>query len=221
MSQDQPHKLQLSGAFQRAMQIPGADYATPQSLNVDPEETMLVGMCETGVTSAHTSKPILGTDCFDPCLALIIYNPRTKTAAIGHEGGMNEEYFSRLLSNVRSCDDDIVHLHLMGAPVCVPDNPWTPDPEQSNTESQAMLNKLAVAFEATPSLIVKTFDVYDKPKPSAVAIDTRDGKLIRGSDLRLASQLDPLPECLFDRWDRFFAPGDDCHWTAPGVSGPS
>ncbi len=29
-----------------------------------------------------------------------------------------------------------------------------------------------------------TFDVLDKPKPAAVAIDTRNGNLIRGTELR-------------------------------------
>ncbi len=220
MSQDQNNKPALSDAFQRAMKIPGADYETPQSLGVDPDETMLIDMWCAGVTSANTSTPVVGTEAFNPCLALIIYNPRTKTAVIAHEPHIEKSYFLSLLSKVRYGDDDIVHLHLMGAPV---HSPYGDDPEEANAHSRAMLSRLALAFESTPNLIVKTFDVYTKPKPSAVAIDTRNGKLIRGADLYILPEEDEGLEIgySFIDWNHCEMPeGSQC-WEAPGTFRPT
>lgn len=177
----------LSDAFHRVMALPMAKYATPEAVKINPDKTMLVSMGATGLANAKSDTPIIGTRAFNPCMALILYNKNTKTAGIIHEPFLAPEHFSNLLSKVRAVETDPVHVHLMGQPILAAHEF---DAQDMNKMSLSALNRLVDAFEAEPNLTVKTFDVYTKCKPSAVAIDARNGKLIRGSDLYVSSYQD-------------------------------
>lgn len=196
MSGIQIDQHRLSDAFHRVMALPVAKYVTPETLKVDPDKTILVSMDGTGVTNSRSDTPIIGTRAFNPCMALILYNKRTKTAGIMHEPFLAPEHFFALMSKVRTDEKDPVHAHLMGQPIYAEHEH---DAEDMNKMSLSALNRLAEAFESEPNLIVKTFDVYSKPKPSAVAIDTRNGRLIRGSDLYVKSFQD-----LYNTTDFFY-----------------
>lgn len=187
MAENPTNTPALSDAFHRVMALPMAKYETPDSLRVDPDKTMLVSMNGMGITNAKSDTPIIGTRAFNPCSALVLYNKRTKTAGIIHEPMMVPEHFFGLLSKVRTNQEDPVHLHLMGQPISAAHEF---DAKDMNDLSLSVLNRLAQTFESEPNLTVKTFDVFSKSKPSAVAIDARNGKLIRGSDLYVASHQD-------------------------------
>jgi hypothetical protein len=169
-----------SEAYRAAEGLRGGRYHTPQLANISEDDAILTGMGCVGVTNSTSLKPIIGTNGFTPCTAIIMYNPKTKTAGVIHNVEHSPEALAELLAKVRQPDavGQSVQVHVMGCPK-YGDNP----DDSRNVKRRARLQKLVDDISTLPDVQIKTFDVYDKKKPHAVAIDTRNGKLIRGSDL--------------------------------------
>lgn len=169
-----------SEAYQAAEGLRGGKYHTPQLANISETDAILTGMGCVGVTNSTSLKPIIGTNGFTPCTAIIMYNPKTKTAGVIHNVEHTPEALAELLARVRSPDavGQSVQVHVMGCPKHGNDSG-----DSRNVKRRVRLQKLVDDINSLPDVQIKTFDVYDKKKPHAVAIDTRNGKLIRGSDL--------------------------------------
>ncbi len=163
--------------YEEAYRVPTSRYATQKTGRIAPEEIMCTHMGATGVTNATSTAPVIGTVAFNPCTALILYNRKTKAALVMHQPELSpkdvEHGFNKICDNA----SDFVEMHLFGAPY---------NPERSTTQNDATKQRLEAilgTMKEHPNCHLATFDVYDKPKPWNVAIDTRTGKLIRGSEL--------------------------------------
>jgi hypothetical protein len=182
---------QLPPLFAEAYALPQAQYVTPKQSQVAPEEAMLTRMFSVGMTNATSRIPVIGTKCFSPCTACILYNRNTKTAIVAHDAEIDPEYFERLLQRVRSNDHDLVDVHIMGAPIQAAAS------GTENLDTIDYLIPLLSVIKETSNATLATFDVYDKPKPHHIAFDTRTGTLIRGSTFcRTAEEVEEVSETI-------------------------
>lgn len=167
------------GLFRSAMALPTADYIPLQNCNMDERNCVLVGMWCNAITDSESEIPIIGTAAFDPCVAIILYNPRTKTGVLRHTPlGGNSSFVGTLATLIRSSTQENLEAHVIGRSALA-----GPGKNGDNEYSIDMLSELVTRLDSIPNLTLKTFDAYDKPKTNAVAIDTRTGRLIRGSEL--------------------------------------
>lgn len=174
------HALDTSGfspALAAAYALQTAKYATPKGAKIKPEQTQLGDTpdCQ-AITNASSAFPVIGTVAVGPCTVLMLYDSQTHMAFVEHVAGLNEAHFTAALEKMRAAgstgtiDAHLLHAHVIGAPHT--------DAEQLNA-----LENLVGAITAAPGVELKTFDALDKKKPYNVAIDSRNGKLIRGSKL--------------------------------------
>lgn len=158
-------------------ELPTANYLTPQEAHIRHNETMLLGMHGLGVTDASSPVTVLGSTAFNPCAVLMAYNQDKKTAAIYHTPWPNPEDLERVVTAIRSDLSDSVNIHIVGNPVTEAPN------DVMNSMRLYGLEKLVNTCAALPNCELSTLDVYDRPKPYAVAIDAKSGNLIKGSEL--------------------------------------
>jgi hypothetical protein len=150
---------------------PKGKYFSLKEAHIDGSETILVKMDSFGITNTDSQFPCLGTAELDTCTGLALYNTKTKTLVIAHDSEGKNSFFKDALAKVRSNDEDKVECHVIGL------NEYPGSKEYTNIR----LNKLCEDIAETPNIVLKTFDVGDKPHPSAFIIDSRNGRLIRGS----------------------------------------
>jgi hypothetical protein len=186
--------------FDKYKKLPAGKYHTPETAKIYPEDAVLVGMSASGITNAKSLVPCLGVANLDPCTGLALWNKKTKQLATSHEPYMGAEVFKSLLGMIRKNSADVVEAHIIGV---------TDDMESSErTESlHRSLDKICQAIDATPNVIIKTFDVGNKPHPSAFMVDSRNGKLIRGTEDVYPAQEYDYPESFtlnFEVTDKFF-----------------
>ena len=162
-------------AFAAAYSLAQGNYLDPVSCNVPLDQSVLLGIGNLGITNADSAVPILGTYGLDPCLGIALYNKKTKTVAVIHNDENDTLAFERLLKQVRDNESDKIEIHLIGACYNRHDDDLN---EFLLGNLCALLNKIS----HTPNVILKTFDVFDKPHPESFAIDARNGKLIRGGN---------------------------------------
>lgn len=160
-----------------AYSLPTARYITQQTGRIDPTEILCTHMGATSISNATSKKPVIGTIAFNPCTALILYNRKSKEAVVMHLPELSSEDVEKAFTMICQNGSDHIDVHLFGAPFNAERTP------EQNSEEIARLNGLVAKLKDLPNCRLATFDVYDKPKPWNVAIDTRTGKLIRGSEL--------------------------------------
>lgn len=157
---------------------------------------MLVDMDGTAVTNATSEVPVIGTADFNPCSCLIAFNQRTRIAALTHVPFPDETDAANLIGKVRENETDRVDFHVIGAAIS---DEVDVNAKDGNELKTSHLEALLEGLEALPNVTLKTFDVLDKPKPYAVAIDTRNGSLIRGSEMVVVvNDHDFFPDIEFD-----------------------
>ncbi len=169
-----------SSEFTRAMALPRGTYYTPKTTRMRHEEVIMIGMDQTAITNATSEVPIIGTRSLNPCYAIILFNRTTRTAIMRHQPSPPPETFNTLMTLVRKDPRDRVEVHLIGGTPS--DDPDLNERAKDNTDRLNTLYNLVTAIDNTNNTVLKTCDCYDKPKPIAVAIDSRNGRLIRGSD---------------------------------------
>lgn len=173
----------MSGIVREALAIQPAKYFTPDLANIRSTEVILTGMDCKSVTNANSIFPVIGTDAFNPCGVIICYNKRSRTAALLHAPTPTGEHVKELVDTVRSNPADIVEVHIIGMPLMRRDNELL-SAEEHNGSIMEYMQSVVAGVREMKNVRLKTFDVYDKAKPYAVAFDTRNqGKLIRGSNL--------------------------------------
>lgn len=161
-----------------------------------------------GKTNATSQYPVLGTSYVVSCTAMILYNPKTKTAVIRHEAQLEPDDFKDALASVRRSDDEAVKAYIVGA--------GGSDSAELNGHTIAQLGPLSQAIAETPNIQVELFDVYDKPKPASFALDTRNGRLIRGSDLVMnQEQAADAPSAFIPDWKAVHKPNEIFDGTLP------
>jgi len=165
--------------------LPTANYLDAKTMRVDLNKLALIYERHRGKTNATSTKPIIGTTSVRLCTGIILYNKKTKTAVIAHVRYDDyvplQNHYQHLLKDIRGNDSDQIDVHILG-------NEFLNDravewDARLNSQSVVKLNNLVQAVMDTPNVTLKTLDVYNKPKPMDVAIDSRDGKLIRGTGL--------------------------------------
>jgi len=160
-------------AYQNAMNSPQGKYLNVQDAKINYSEVMLMNHpFTTGITSAVSVYPVLGGAALNPCIALALYNPKTKALLIHHEPLLDGKKLQEFAARVRSSTNDMLHVHVIGG---VGAN----DIEEEFYKKS--LISLAAAIASDKNMRLKTFDILNKPHPSCFAIDARNGRLIRGS----------------------------------------
>jgi hypothetical protein len=198
----------LGDAFARAMALPTPDYLSLERTAeiINPDETMLIEPDQIGLTNGRSLHPILGTAGFGSCIVLILYDRKTKTAAMTHD---NVTEIKSLFKTLREYfpGERKLDLHVLGASYMTSeeDNKYY---ESYNAEAQELLREFAAEIEGMKDITLKTFDVYSKPKPTAVAIDVRNGQLFAGSDLYRVESTDGYNENV-DIWGEWNHAGED------------
>lgn len=202
----------LSQVFSEARALPTAKYFTPESARVDPDKTMVVGMSQTIISDSKSQYPVIGTNGFNPCLCLILYNKTGKAAIVRHEPLPDAALVRESVAQIRTDENDKIEAHLIGAAICDEEFFDMPDPPdhilqmmmKSNASTIGNLEDVLHEIGKTPNITLKTFDVYDKPKPCSVAIDTRNGRLITGTDLIVSlGDAETLSGDKFDAWNEY------------------
>jgi hypothetical protein len=172
--------------FKEASQLATAKYYTPAIAKIQPESTILIGLDNHAVTDSNSEIPVIGTESLATCTAIIAYNTKTKTAAIKHAfSRADSEDVKEIVSLVLpEGHSDSIHMHLVGAgKISGAGYTVNSDVDDENNYILSNLEDIANYIASSPNLCLKTYDVYDKPKPIAVAIDARTGALIRGTEL--------------------------------------
>lgn len=188
--------MDYTDRFIEAMALPTAQYRTVGPARIQEGEAVLIDMDCTGVTNAASQIPVIGTSDFNPCTCLIAYNKRTRTAALTHLPFPDASDVFNLIDKVRYSEEDRVEMHVIGAAISDETDKHAKDGNEIKVDH---LEATLQGIESSPNVTLKTFDVYDKPKPYAVAIDTRNGSLIRGSELVVAvNESDFFPDIDFD-----------------------
>lgn len=188
--------------------ISNGKYHTVSTANVAAENGVDVCMSNSGKTNATSQYPVIGTSYIVSCTAMILYNPKTKTAVIRHEAQLEPEDFKDALASVRSSDDELVKAYIVGAGVY--------DNAELNGHAVAQLEPLSKAIAQMPNIQVEVFDVYDKPKPASFALDTRNGRLIRGSELVTnLDQAADAPSAFIPDWKAVHRPNEAFDGTLP------
>jgi hypothetical protein len=185
-------------AFEKYCRLKKGKYFSPEDAHIDGSETVLVRMGVSGITYSKSSVPCLGTAALDTCTGLALFNTKTKTVGVAHDFDLGANAFRELLSKVRTNDTDKIECHIIGA---------TDQPNDTDlTKSQhGALDALSKAIESTPNVIITTFDVAAKPHPSAFVIDSRNGRLIRGTeDVSPGVKAEKEVFLYFDHKDTFF-----------------
>ena len=162
-------------ALAKALKTRPGSYLTPDIAHIKPGEALLTGMDYESVTNATSKRPVIGTHAFVPCTVIILYNKRTKTAALLHKTDPQPEDITRLVGKVRGEGADLLQAHVIGCGALTEG--------EMKPEHEIRLETIVDSLQSHPNIVIKTFDVLDKPKPHAVAIDTASGNLIRGSAL--------------------------------------
>lgn len=171
----------LPKIFVDAMALPGGAYYTNKMANLDPADVMLIEMDSVAKTNAQSKFPVIGTIGLNPCCALILYNTKTKTGIMTHHVSPDGTEFPPLLDAIRNDPTELVEVHLMGAPIFAAED--DEDFEKLNRHTISQATSFLKTVANTKNVTLKTFDVFTKPKPKAVLLDTRTGNLIRGSGL--------------------------------------
>ncbi len=162
--------------FDEAYKLPPGRYYVSDKVRDFVKYTALTGgMGHIAISNSTSEVPIVGSCAFNPCCCLILYNTRTKTAVVGHEVHYQPDVIANLKSKVISKEGDIIHAYIMGNPKSTK--------MDNTTLFKHYLNDLLTELAAEPPVQVKVFDVLDKPKPTCAALDTRNGRLIRGTNL--------------------------------------
>jgi hypothetical protein len=170
-----PPEVSANIELSRLYTVSSGKYHTISTANIVAENAVDVCMGNIGKTNATSQYPVIGTSYVVSCTAMILYNPKTKTAVIRHEAQLEPEHFKDALASVRERDDEPVKAYIVGA--------GTYGSAQFNHHTIAQLEPLSKVIAQAPNVQVEVFDVYDKPKPASFALDTRNGRLIRGSEL--------------------------------------
>jgi len=189
--------IKFSPEFERALTLPTGNYYTPKLAHIKDDTAMLVRMDGTAITNSTSQFPVIGSEALNPCCAIILYNGKNKVAVLKHLAWPSAEEFQTLLSMVRSDASDQLDIHIVG-------KPFSHNNEDNINQMRVdSLNDILKAILHTPNATLQTFDVFKKPKPDAVAIDTRTGDLIRGSQLFTSYEESNRSKkgSLFDRWD--------------------
>jgi chemotaxis receptor (MCP) glutamine deamidase CheD len=202
----------MRGAFERAMALPTPDYPPLKDVAaIDAEKTMLVEYDQIGLTNSRSIHPILGTAGFGTCIVVILYDRRTKTAALLHDTGTEvKSTFKTLLEYFPG--NRQLELHVLGGTFSGAVR--SEKDEKYNLETETILREFADMIAGMDNITLKTFDVFSKLKPTAIAIDARNGKLIAGSGLyRIESDANFNVDML-EQWNHA---GEDNHFdgTAP------
>ncbi len=192
-----------SDILRTAHALPKGAYLTPGLANVADDEAIIVGEECLGVTNATSVKPVIGTNGYSPCTAIIAYNNKRKIAVTVHYNEFTEETLNRMLKLARNDDTDWITFYVAG----LNKDTSTKDESFCNLNQFLMhqMEKIAQWINSTPYSTLAVFDVFDKPKPNGIAIDTRTGKLIRGSKIfKTPIEFDSTPDYddLFIRYSR-------------------
>ncbi len=191
--------------LKKALALPTGQYHTQELLRIKPEEGMCIDTGEISKTNATSLHPVIGTGGYGPCTAVILYNRKTKTAVISHEPPKLIP-FKDMLREIRANETDKVEAHFVGA--------MAKGQKEIGQHDVAAFDQYLTELASAPNVTLKTFDVFTKPMPAAVGIDTRNGKLIRGSEVRTPDKhREGIDD--FTEWDRTPA-GESFDGTTPG-----
>jgi hypothetical protein len=183
-----------SSAFQHAMKLPQGNYYTPKTAKITDTDAMLIRMNCVGQTNKTSECPVVGTAALSTCAGIAIRNVKTNMVIIEHESGGFLESFNNLLKRIRTNSTDMLSVDVIGA--------GKTNDTVSDRYTLAELDALAVTIAATPNARLRSFDVYDKPHPTAFAVDSRTGKLIRGTpNVTDAFTTEKENEDFFVSWD--------------------
>jgi Protein N-terminal asparagine amidohydrolase len=118
-----------------------------------------------GVTSATDANPVLGTRGMGPCLAVAIYNPKTKTGALAHfDTNTDTASITTLLESVRGKGDRL-EVHLAGG-------------ELGSIHSHRLVDDIIARLAADKDVTFKSADILNSAGGlKALALDTRTGQV--------------------------------------------
>jgi len=146
---------------------------------IDNEKSLLLAPSSYGITNSTSKVPILGSAALNTCLGLIILNKKTQAVLVSHflRGVVtidSDKFLRKSLESIRKTEKEAVEIHLIG---------MSYDENQNKGKWLEDIKKLLGAIDEAKNVELKTFDVGNKPHPSAIAVDTRKGefKIIRGS----------------------------------------
>lgn len=128
-----------------------------------------------GITSATDPNPVLGTKGMGPCVAVAIYNPKTKMGALAHfDTNTDVESMDKMLYTVRDDADDPLEVHLAGGALGEPN-------------SHRLVEEIVSRLNDEPNLKIKSAELLN-PSGSlkSLALDTRTGEI---SNQFMGSQL--------------------------------
>lgn len=117
-----------------------------------------------GITSASDANPVLGTKGMGPCVAVAIYNPKTKVGALAHfDTNTDVESMEKMLYSVRDDADDPLEVHLAGGALGEPN-------------SHRLVEEIVSRLNDEPNLKVKSADILNPSGAlKSLALDTRTG----------------------------------------------
>jgi hypothetical protein len=138
-----------------------------------------VHQCAFALTSGDSIKPILFTQSMDPCITLIVWNKRLRTAALCHVDRLQDSNLvvNALFDRVTGTPDDPVLVYFHGGNCSKARSPTTGQQEWVSWGTATGLLLAMLERNDTASIKIAAFDVVERPHGPAVAFDTRDGSI--------------------------------------------
>ena len=152
--------LAMSASLKKARDIG----TTPKQGEFTADEGRSIYIRGYGITNSTDQKPVIGTNGMVPCIAVAVYNPKTKVGAISHfDTNTDVTSLAKLMDDVGG-DKDKVEVHLAGG-------------QLGNPHSHRLAEGLMDVIDANPNATVKSSDLMS---PSggmkSLALDTRTGE---------------------------------------------
>lgn len=127
-----------------------------------------------GVTSANDARPVLGTSGLGPCVAVALYNPQTRTAALAHfDTNTDPASIHAMMSSVGGGQP--VEVHMTGG----------------EDISRRLVRDLVSTIDQYPNATIRTVNMMNNDGLRSIAIDSRTGAI---STRFMGSQLDTGPD---------------------------
>lgn len=173
------------GILNAALALPSAFNVREQRNTPRQEQIRGILQKEYAITNADSDIPIIGTFGLGPCIALTIYDPVTRLAALAHvDGTTRVDSLGRIFSDISVSKNEFSRLQvgLIGGDL------------SSRKQAVEM-----VRYLRNNDIKLSFVDIIDKPHPSAFVIDARNGAIIpnvtptnNGEEKNLRMQLSGL-----------------------------
>lgn len=158
----------MTPAFTKASYDPDARISSlhalgqvDQEASFDSAEARNIYIRGLGITNADDRRPVLATNGMGPCVAVALYNPQTKTAALAHfDTNTDVRSLHRMMDIIGR--DQPVEVHLSGG----------------QDISRKLVRDIVSTLADYPQAMVKSAAVMTEPGTlKSLAIDARNGEV--------------------------------------------